>query len=242
MLSTAASEKARKYIETHSKLISTENINKELITGPCITISRETGAGADEVSGALVEFLKPYTANEIEWTVFDRNLIEKVLQDHHLPMYLSSLMAEEKYSAIKSIMNEILGGEPGIWSLVHKTTETILQLAQIGNVILLDRGANFITFKLKNCFHVRLVSTLEDRVNHIQELFGFNKKDALEFIKKEDIDRKNYVMTYFHKDITDPLQYHMVLNTHLINENEAAQIIGSSLIKKLPMFFKNILL
>ncbi len=229
MLTTAATEKAKKYIETHSKITSDKITTKGIITGPCITISRETGAGADKVSNSLIEFLKLYTSNEIEWAVFDKNLIEKVLQDHHLPMHLSNLMAEEKYSAIKSIMNEILGGKPGIWSLVHKTTETILQLAQIGNVILLDRGANFITSKLKNCFHVRLVASLDERVNHIQDLYGLNKKEAIEFIKKEDIDRKNYVMTYFHKDISDPLQYHMVLNTNLINENEAAQIIGSSL-------------
>ncbi len=240
MLTTAATEKARQYIEGQAKLqSSSKNEKKELYSGPCITISRETGAGADKVSDSLIEFLKPYTNTKVEWTVFDRNLIEKVLQDHHLPMNLSELMAEEKYSTIKSIMNEVLGGKPGIWSLVHKTTETILQLAEMGNIILLDRGANFITSKLKNCFHVRLVSTLDDRISHIQDLYAFNKKDALEFIKKEDIDRKNYVMTYFHKDINDPLQYHIVLNTHLINEIEAAQIIGSSLIKKMPEYFKS---
>ncbi len=240
MLPTAATEKAKKYIETQVNRKALQDSSKDLTAGPCITLSRETGAGSNKVCELLIEFLRPHALIDVEWTVFDKNLIEKVLQDHHLPLNLSRLMAEEKYSAIKSIMNEVLGGKPSIWSLVHKTTETILQLAQIGNVILLDRGANFITSKLKNCFHVRLVAPFEDRVSHIQELYNYNRKDAVEFIKKEELDRKNYVTTYFQKDISDPLQYHMVLNMHLINQDEAAQIIGSSLIKKMPLFFKNL--
>lgn len=240
MLTSGPSEKARKYIESQTNLKELNKKGRELFLGPCVTISRETGAGADKVSESLIEFLQPYLEQDVEWAVFDKNLIEKVLQDHHLPQHLSKLMAEEKYSAVKSIMNEVLGGEPGIWSLVHKTTETILQLAQMGNVIILDRGANVIASKLENSFHVRLVAPIEERISHIQELYNLDKKEAVDLIKKEDMDRKNYVMTYFHKDISDPLQYHIVLNTGLISDNEAAQIIGSSLMKKMPQFFEKV--
>lgn len=53
-------------------------------------------------------------------------------------------MEEEKYLVIKSIANELLGGHATSWSLVHKTTETILQLVHIGNAIIVGRGANII--------------------------------------------------------------------------------------------------
>ena len=239
MLIKGPFEKAKLYIESHPKLSETPLVkNKRLTIGPCITISREAGAHADIISEKLVNHFQKYNSmNPMPWAVFDKNLIEKVIQDHHLPQSLSKLMEEEKYSAVKSLMIELLGGQPPIFTLVHKTTETILQLAQIGNVIILDRAANVITSKLYNTFHVRLVAPLEHRVEHVKELFNYNRLDALDFIKHEDHDRKDFVQTYFHKDINDPLLYHLTINTQMISDDETVDLIGNSVVKKFPETF-----
>ncbi len=232
-------EKARQYIESHPKLSDAVIEHKgQVQMGPCITLSREAGARADTIGRRLVElFQLNYSYNNNHWAIFDKNLIEKVLQDHHLPQRLSNLMEEEKYSFVKSMMNELLGGQPAIWTLVHKTTETILQLAHMGNVILLDRGANIITSKLENSFHVRLVAPLDNRIKHLQGLYRFDKKEALEFIKREDLDRKDFLLTYFHKDINDPLNYNLTINTGLMSDDEAAHLIAGAVIKKFPELF-----
>ncbi len=62
MVTKGAYEKARHYLETHSKL-SEESGQKhqKIIPGPTITISRETGAGAERVGEKLVAFLKNIT-------------------------------------------------------------------------------------------------------------------------------------------------------------------------------------
>ena len=57
-----------------------------------------------------------------------------------------------------------MGLHPSSWTLVQQTNATILQLAQMGNVILVGRGATVITSKLNNVFHVRLVGSLEKRI------------------------------------------------------------------------------
>ena len=134
-------------------------------------------------------------------------------------------------------MVELLGGQPPIFNLIHKTTQTILQLAQIGNVIILDRGANIITSKLHNSFHVRLVAPLEYRIDHIQELYNYDRTKAIDFIKHEDMDRKDFVSTYFHKDVSDPLLYNLVINTHENNDKVIAEIIVNAVLKKFPDFF-----
>lgn len=239
MLVKGPFEKAKQYVEAHPKLSTGKIDKKKIVTiGPCITISRETGARADIISEKIIEFFqKSYNGNPVPWTTFDRNLIEKVIQDHHLPQNLVKIMEEEKYSAVKSIMIELLGGQPPIFTLVHKTTETILQLAQIGNVIILDRAANIITSKQPNSFHVRLVAPLEDRIEHIRELYNYDRQQANDFIKHEDIDRRDYVMNYFHKEISDPLLYNLTINTHLMTADESAELIGNSVIKKFPDMF-----
>ncbi len=232
-------EKAKHYIETHPKLSDLPKEHKQKIAaGPCITISRETGAGADVISEKLAEFFQNIQVDETyQWAVFDKNLIEKVLQDHHLPQRLGKVLEEEKYNSVKSIMHELLGESPGTWTLVHKTTETILQLAHTGNVIILERGGNIITSKLHNAFNIRIVAPLENRIKHIQEIHNLDRRNSIDFIKKEEEDRKDYLMNYFHRNIEDPVLYHLVINSGQFSYDEVVQIIGNSVIKKFPKMF-----
>ena len=237
MLISGALEKARLYIETHSKekeLDKKEKFEKR----PCITISRETGAGAEEITDKLVEILQKYRKeNQPDWTIFDKNLIEKVIEDHHLPKTLSEVFDEKKYSSILSFASEVLVGQPSVQTLVHKTTQTILSLAELGNVIIVGRGGNIVTADLSNSFHVRLVAPLEDRINRVKEVYGYDTKQATDFLKKDDQARKNYLSTYFHKQIDDPLLYHLTINTHHFSYDHAAELIADAVMTKFPKRF-----
>jgi len=237
MLISGALEKARLYIETHSK---EKELNKKekFEKGPCITISRETGAGAEEITDKLVEILQKYRKeNQPDWTIFDKNLIEKVIEDHHLPKTLSEVFDEKKYSSILSFASEVLVGQPSVQTLVHKTTQTILSLAELGNVIIVGRGGNIVTADLSNSFHVRLVAPLEDRINRVKEVYGYDTKQATDFLKKDDQARKNYLSTYFHKQIDDPLLYHLTINTHHFSYDHAAELIADAVMTKFPKRF-----
>lgn len=238
MKTLGAYEKCRLYIESHSHLITDSDRTKSNFNYPCVTISRETGAGADVVSERLVEYFQSYTReNMIQWTIFDRNLIEKVLQDHNLPALVSHYMHEDKYSNVGSAIHEMLGLQPSGWTLVHHTTETILQLARIGGVIIVGRGSNIITANLKNTFHVRLVAPMENKINHVMDVYNLNRKEATEFIRREDSARKNFVYSNFYKNVDDALQYHIVLNTGLLGYDEAAKLIGESVKQKFAGIF-----
>ncbi len=229
-------EKARLYIESHTK--DSSRIFMKQKPGLCITISRETGAGADLVSEYLAEYLQMYNNEDaVPWTVFDKNLIERVIEDHHLPKKLSQYFVEDKLSELKSTVNEVLGIHPHAWVLVNKTSNTIMQLAQIGNCIIVGRGGNIITSRLKNAFHVRLIAHAEAKVQRIMEKFQKNRKDAIEFIKKEDLARKNYLKKYFNKNIDDLSLYNIIINTGAVGYKKAAAIIGRSVIELYPEMF-----
>lgn len=236
MLVKGAFEKAKNYIESHSVETQLNDINT--VTGPCITISRETGAGAEKVSQIIVDTFSKFNGGKNSpWTIFDQNLIEKVLQDHHLPYRLSEIMEERKYSAIQSIMSDLISGQPGAWTLFHKTTETILQLAHIGHSIIVERGGNIVTAKMGNCLRVRLIGSIADRIKHVQDYYSYDKNQALDFIKKEDENRKEYISAYFHKNIEDPQLYHMVINTSAMSYAEAGELICNVVMKRNPEYF-----
>jgi cytidylate kinase len=233
---TGSYEKAKQYIESHQRISSERN---KFTHGPCITISREVGAGGDAVSERVCDLLqKNRRYEQVKWMVFDKNLIEKVIEDHNLPRKLNDYLEEDKITEINSMVNELLGLHPSAWLLVHKTAQTILQLATMGNVIIVGRGAHLITAHMNNVFHVRLVASKEDRIKHMQDIFNLTRKEAIVRIKKDDVIRKHYLKHYYHKDIEDKFLYHIIINTHLLPYEEAADMISTHVIKKFPGYFR----
>ena len=167
-------------------------------------------------------------AGHLPWMVFDRNLVEQVLEDHHLPQHLARLMPEDRVSDLTDMLHNMFGLHPPFWTLVHQTSETILRLASQGNVILIGRGANLVTNRLRHVFHVRLIGSLEKRALHIQEIRSVDKKTALEIIQREDRGRQRYLKKYFNQDVENPLGYDLVINTDLVTHEEAARLIGDA--------------
>ena len=232
-------EKARIYFEKHYNESEEARLHKrKLHPGPTITLSRQAGIGATFICEKLTEY---FNKNAIpgynDWTYFDRNLMEKIMEDHDLPDHFRKYLSEEKPGKIDSWISEMLGISPSKFLLLHKTSQTILKLASFGNVILVGRGANIITSIFPNTFHIRLVAPLEFRIDNAAKLYNIEKKKAAEFIKDEDEARKDYIWKYFHKNIEDPLLYHAVINTNLLKPEEVAEIIGHCVMKRFPSFF-----
>ncbi len=198
-----------------------------------VTISRQAGSGAHAVAEKLALLLQAHAAKEAPpWTIFDRNLVGKVLQEHNLPEGIAKFMPEDRTTEIADTMEELFGLHPPSWLLVRKVTETILHLAELGNVILIGRGAAVVTANLTHVFNVRLVSALEKRVQRIQELEHLSRKAALKFIEREDRGRERYLKKYFEADVDDPLLYDLTINTDRVSHDQAARLIADAVLNR----------
>jgi len=191
-----------------------------------VTLSRETGTGGRLVAQQLAMYLQIQGGkNSSSWVIFDRNLLERVLEEHHLPARLAKFMPEDRISHIQDTLDELFGLHPPSWTLVEKISDTILRLAELGNVIILGRGANVITSKLDSVFHVRLVGSFEERTEFVQMDRKLDRKAAEELVSHDDEGRRRYVKKYFHRDIDDPALYHLAINTHALGHAAAAKLI-----------------
>ncbi len=197
-----------------------------------VTLSRETGAGALVIAQKLADYLQAHCPARCAWAVFDRNITEKVLEEHHLPTRMAKFLPEDSISTVDDIIEELFGLHPPSWVVVRQTAETILHLAELGHVIVVGRGANVITSKLPHVFHVRLVGSLEKRLARLQPHLKLSRKAALEFIRKSDRGRVRYLRKYFKKDIDDPLLYDLVVNTDRFSEDEVVRLIGSTVLMR----------
>ena len=200
-----------------------------------VTISRQAGAGSHVVAEALIDRLRTSApGGSRPWTIFDRNLVERVLEDHDLPARLARFMPEDRVSEMADTMDELFRVHPSSWTLVRKTADTILHLAELGNVVVIGRGANIITKKLDYVFHVRLVGSLAKRIEHIRDYRQLGLEAATEYVRDEDLGRGRYVKKYYAADIEDPLLYHLVINTDLVSYGEAGRMIADAVRSEEP--------
>jgi cytidylate kinase len=200
-----------------------------------VTISRQTGTGGLVIAQKLAQYLQTQGRYpDRPWTVFDKNLVEEVLKQHNLPKELVRFMPEDRVSQLRDMAEEILGLHPPTWTLVRQTTETILHLAELGNVILVGRGANVITAQLPHVVHVRLVGSLAVRVQRLQKFDHLSAEAARAAILQSDRGRARYLRKNFHKDIDDMLLYDLVINTDRISDEVAAQLIALAALSRCP--------
>lgn len=217
----------RSYIQVQNRFAAIEPAPEF----PVVTISRETGAGAITIAGMVAKQLDMRGNGErsCPWTVFDENLIEEILKDHGLRAEIKKFVREDAARFdLAIVIREMLDMQPSDWTLVQYTTDTILRLARLGNVILVGRGANLITANFKNALHVRLVGSLDRRIKHIAEYYQLTGEEAAAFVSEKDAARRRYLELNFHRVIDDPLQYHMTINTDRTSFEGAARIIGDA--------------
>lgn len=195
-----------------------------------VTVSRQVGAGGHAFGEKLAELLRErLPGSGRPWTLFDRNLVERVLEDHHLPKSLERFMPEDKVSEMSDTIDELFGLHPPSWTLVRQTAETILRLVDLGNVIILGRGANIVTGSLDSVFHVRLVGSEQKRAERIQKARNLTPKEAIAQLRREDRGRERYVRKHFECDVSDPLRYHVAINTDLLEPEKAAEWVADLL-------------
>ena len=210
---------------------------KETLAAPVVlsfvTISRQAGAGGITIGEKLADYLNKDLAGECPWTVFDKNLVHEVIKEHHLSQKILPFLKEANIPEIEDTLENLLRLHPPQFTLVQRTTQTILHLAKMGRVVLVGRGSPVITKEIPGGVHVRLVGSFKKRRDHIKEYFQLSDKEAELFITNEDNGRAQYLKKYFNKDIDDPLFYDLVINTDTVSYDDAALLIADRTLKML---------
>ncbi len=197
---------------------------------PLITISRECGTGGnvlgEEIARRLNRLLE---VEQAPWTVFDRNLVARMLEDNHLSASLARFIPEDKVSEIDASVGEIVGLHPNIWTLVHNTNSLMRRLAAIGRAIIVGRGANFATAGAPHALHLRLIASPEHRARRIAQVLGLSPEQALAYGRRTDHARRDYVRSFFEADIDDPSGYDLIINMDRFTTETAADLAVSVL-------------
>jgi hypothetical protein len=203
---------------------------------PFITISRQAGAGGRTFGTFLQNNLDDQCPlPKGNWTLFDRSLVKKAMEEHGVHQRFARYLPEARISELSGIIGELVGLHPPIWELHQHLYGTLLHLANIGGVILVGRGANVVTRKLKRGLHLRLVGSAEKRAERAADFYSMPLVQARSFIQHEDKARRLWVKDNFNEDIDDPCGYDLVINSDNLTLDDMAALVSQFLISKMPV-------
>lgn len=182
-----------------------------------ITISREVAAHGDEVATKLAE-LTGYTF--ITRKDIENRIIELGFPKNKMPKY------DER--------------KPGFFASLAKDRDeylnyveyAILEAATKKNVIIIGRGAFAVMKDIPNNISIRLIADEETRIDRLRKEFDWNEKQALQRIQESDSNRQGFHNSFYNVDVSDPKQFHMILNTGFLGVEKAAEVIAE-LMKKI---------
>lgn len=202
------------------------------IVRPFVTLSRQCGTGGLRIASELARQLgdpAERATSAHPWTYFDKDLVSKVLADHDLPRDIERFLREERVSEIDNLIGDLFGLHPSVHRLVTKASQTILQLASVGHVVLVGRASNIVTSGLPGGLHVRMVGSRPRRIERIRESIEKDARRAEKLIDETDRARRDYMRQHFGRDIEDAVLYDLVVRTDALEPVDVAKLIRHAL-------------
>lgn len=209
---------------------------KERQSYPAITITRQTGARAISIGNQLIEQLqRDRQKGSPLWTLFEKDLIKRVLSDNKLPVSHEKYFPEDSRNYIDDIIEELAGLHPPAVTINKECNELIKKLTSRGHVIIVGRCGNFITQEMKNVINIRLIGSLSCRIKHLMNSKGITQKVAESYLKKEDHLRKRFAKENFAvSDIDNPQHYDLVLKTDHLDNHTVVNLLCNLIWDKFP--------
>lgn len=218
-------------LKDYVRALSHAAAHKRNVSRPAVTISRQSGAGASTVAKLVSGQLDLECRGDpgSPWTVFDQNLLTKILEDHDLSKRIEEFMPEDSRFPLSEAFEYLLGLHPPGWTLREYAKETIRKLAERGNVILIGRAGAIITANMRYVLHVRLIAPFDCRVRNYAQFQGINAEEATRAVRANDKANHHFVRNYFNTDVAYLLHYDLVINTETNGFEGAAHLICAAL-------------
>jgi len=173
-----------------------------------IALNREAGTQGTTVAQAV--------GARLGWPVYDHELLEHIAREKGLRLSLLESLDEKPQSWFLECIQAFVGESLGESGFVSHLVETIVSLGRLGRCIIVGRGA------------VHLLpreTTLNDRIAAYAQHFGVAREEAARQVETQDRQRASFVQNHFHKDVADPHNYDLILNTARWSVEECADAI-----------------
>lgn len=193
---------------------------KEAIVLPVITISREPGSGGRIVATEL--------GKKLGLDVFHQEIINEMAESAQVSSRILKTLDEKGLSVLEEWITSLVDNQH-LWpdQYLRHLMKVIGTIGKHGSAVIVGRGANFV-LPPEGRIRVRIIAPLDVRVENVSSNFEVSAEDAKRHIIRTESERKAFIRKYFNADITDPINYDLVLNTGTLSIEAAANAIKSA--------------
>ena len=205
-----------------------------------ITISRQVASGGDEIAARVAALLG--------YSIFDKALMAEMASEVGMTRDQIVDFSETDHRT-RSLLDRLLGrqttvGETRTWQedkqgvrvtevrpvtdsqAISMVTGVIGAAHRRGNVVIVGRGGQAVLKGEPGVLHVRIEAPFAHRVERLADQTDMTPVNAELEIEDRDRAAQDYVKGYHGVDPTDPMHYHLLINTGLLDLETAAEVIA----------------
>ena len=215
-----------------------------------ITISRQYGSEGDEIAANLCQILG--------YQSFDKQLMAKVATEVGLTEGEIVDFTEDQHK-VRGFLDRLLGSQRqivtqtrswgedryGVRALDVKEIDVSESISLVQsviraackhcNVVIVGRGGQAVLRNEPGVLHVRIEAPLETRIHRVQLREGLTYELARDVVAERDRAAADYLKRFYGVDWSDPLLYHLILNTGRWGIESASRLIVNAVSLLQPM-------
>lgn len=220
-MKTSATRSIEKIVD--DQVLQWQKISSKKVPGgiSVITISREYGGGGIIIANQL--------AKKLGYTLFHQEIIEEIANSAKISKRIVTTLDEKKRSVLEESISALIN-ERHLWpdEFLKHLLKVIGTIGRHGRAVIVGRGANVI-LPLEKILRIRVICPLPQRIKNIAKMLKIPESEARTLVLKTDADRRSFIRKYFYIDVTDPLNYDVVVNTGRISFDTAVESIVAGL-------------
>jgi len=186
-----------------------------------VTISRESGSGGTIIAEKL--------ASELAFDLFHREVIQEMAESANISTRIVETLDEKGLSVLEDSVAAMIR-DRHLWpdEFLRYLMKVVGTIGKHGRAVIVGRGAQFILSENEN-LKVRVIAPLAMRIHNVAKALDMSESEAQKRILKNDSDRRSFSRKYFYADVTDPLNYDLVINTARMSIDAGVKAIIAAL-------------
>lgn len=206
-------------------------MSKTKSAGPVITISREVGCNGVKLANLIASRLNSRNP-ESSWKVISKEVFEQSAIELKMePEQVRKTLQSETFvfeDMIKAFSDKNYKSNLTIGNTMKRV---ILHIATEGNCIIVGRAGHIIASGIKNALHIRLVATLDYRINTIMQNNHLNREESIKFINRVENERIAFRRAIL-KDHPENELFDIAFNRASFSDEDMVELIEFAATKK----------
>lgn len=171
---------------------------------PVITISREFGAKGAALANEL--------GKHFGFKVWDKEILDIISKKLGSSSAYVKALDENTRSLVEDTIFGFMNHKSTNLNYLIYLVKAIQAIERHGNSIIVGRAANFI-YRNPHSLHVRVVCPIDERVRWFSESNNISKKRARVVIQQKDLERENFTLFNFNREVEEASHYDLVINS-----------------------------